>query len=77
MGIKRLLCLGIAAAVVCTSVPATVLAQDVQVKNERGEENNEDFLIENGVLKRYLGEGGDVIIPEGVTSIGCYTFLSF
>lgn len=74
MGIKRLLCLGIAAAVVCTSVPATVLAQDVQVKNERGEENNEDFLIENGVLKRYLGEGGDVIIPEGVTSIGDRAF---
>ncbi len=28
------------------------------------------FIIENGVLKKYNGPGGDVIIPEGVTSIG-------
>ena len=29
-----------------------------------------DFIIENGVLKKYVGPGGDVTIPEGVTSIG-------
>ena len=70
MSIRRLLCLGIAAAVVCTSVPATVLAQEVQAETE-GIENNGDFQIdENGVLTGYLGKGGDVIIPEGVTSIG-------
>lgn len=28
-----------------------------------------DFVIENGVLTRYRGPGGDVVIPEGVTSI--------
>ena len=28
-----------------------------------------DFVIENGVLKKYTGNGGDVVIPEGVTSI--------
>ena len=28
-----------------------------------------DFVIENGVLKKYVGPGGDVVIPEGVTSI--------
>ena len=28
-----------------------------------------DFIIEDGVLKKYVGEGGDVIIPEGVISI--------
>ena len=29
-----------------------------------------DFVIENGVLKKYVGPGGDVAVPEGVTSIG-------
>ncbi len=28
-----------------------------------------DFLIENGVLKKYAGPGGDVVVPEGVTKI--------
>ena len=32
--------------------------------------NINDFVIENGVLKEYQGQGGDVVIPEGVTSIG-------
>ena len=30
---------------------------------------SQDFIIEDGKLKEYLGQGGDVIIPEGVTSI--------
>lgn len=29
-----------------------------------------DFVIENGVLIKYVGPGGDVVIPEGVTEIG-------
>ena len=33
-----------------------------------------DFVIENGVLKKYQGQGGDVVIPEGVTSIGDCAF---
>ena len=32
--------------------------------------NPGDFIIENGVLKKYVGPGGDVVIPDGVTSIG-------
>ena len=32
--------------------------------------NPDDFIIENGVLKKYVGPGGDVVIPDGVTSIG-------
>ena len=32
--------------------------------------NPNDFVIENGVLKKYQGPGGDVVVPEGVTSIG-------
>ena len=33
-------------------------------------ENMQDFVIENGVLEKYKGPGGDVAIPEGVTEIG-------
>ena len=32
--------------------------------------NASDFIIENGVLKKYVGPGGNVVIPKGVTSIG-------
>ena len=34
----------------------------------------QDFVIENGVLTKYTGSGGDVIIPEGVTKIGNSAF---
>ena len=36
--------------------------------------NLNDFVIENGVLKKYVGRGGDVIIPEGVKEIGRRAF---
>ncbi len=36
--------------------------------------NQNDFVIENGVLKKYTGPGGDVVIPEGVTEIGRLAF---
>ncbi len=29
-----------------------------------------DFVIKNGVLTKYVGPGGDVTVPDGVTSIG-------
>ena len=33
-----------------------------------------NFVIEDGVLKKYQGQGGKVTIPEGVTSIGVIAF---
>ena len=33
-----------------------------------------DFIIEDGVLKKYTGPGGDVVIPKGVTEIGRESF---
>ena len=36
--------------------------------------NASDFIIENGVLTKYVGPGGDVTVPEGVTSIGNWAF---
>lgn len=35
-----------------------------------------DFVIENGVLTKYTGSGGDVVIPDGVTGIGEGAFES-
>ena len=32
--------------------------------------NINDFIIEDGVLVKYKGDGGDVVIPDGVTRIG-------
>lgn len=36
--------------------------------------NASDFIIENGVLKKYVGKGEHVVIPEGVTIIGSSAF---
>ena len=33
-----------------------------------------DFEIENGILKKYTGPGGDVEIPDSVTAIGDEAF---
>ena len=44
---------------------------DTQEETSMG---SSDFVIENGVLKKYKGPGGDVTIPEGVTSIGTRAF---
>lgn len=34
-----------------------------------------DFIIENGILKKYIGKGGNVVIPDGVTEIGEHAFM--
>lgn len=38
--------------------------------------NASDFVIKNGILTKYVGTGGDVVIPEGVTEIGIKAFVS-
>lgn len=36
--------------------------------------NASDFVIEDGVLVKYVGPGGDVVIPTCVTTIGFHAF---
>ncbi|MDD4291261.1 MAG: leucine-rich repeat protein [Clostridia bacterium] len=35
-----------------------------------------EFIVENGVLTKYLGAGGDIVIPAGVKSIATATMLA-
>lgn len=37
---------------------------------------SDDFIIENGVLIKYVGPGGDVVLPEGITRIADNAFRS-
>ena len=43
-------------------------------KKEKTPAASDDFVIENGVLKKYTGNGGSVIIPDGVTRIDAWAF---
>ena len=45
-------------------------------ENKIVENEDADFVIEDGVLKKYEGVGFDVIIPEGIREIGKYAFLN-
>lgn len=35
-----------------------------------------DFLVDNGVMKRYIGIGGEITIPDGVAEIGESSFIN-
>ena len=37
--------------------------------------NLNDYVIENGVLTKYQGAGGDIVIHEGITKVGDYAFV--
>ena len=34
----------------------------------------DEFVINAGVLEKYLGAGGDIVIPDGITAIGRNAF---
>lgn len=38
--------------------------------------SDKDFVIKDGILKAYSGNGGNVVIPEGVTSIDRRAFIN-
>ena len=43
--------------------------------NDNGKPGCEEFVIKNGILKRYNGAGGDVTVPDGVSRIGKRAFF--
>ena len=52
-------------------------ACDVSIQEENSSKINiniDDFKIEDGVLIKYIGNGGDVVIPDGVKQIGSRAF---
>lgn len=59
---KKLLSL-VLALILCLALAAPAFAAD------------SDFVIENGVLTKYNGPGGDVVIPDSVTRIGDNAFF--
>lgn len=59
---KRLLSIMLALALILTLLPAA----SAQAAS--------GFIIENGVLTKYTGPGGDVVIPDGVVKIGDEAF---
>ena len=36
-----------------------------------------DFIIEDRILREYTGPGGDVVIPDGVRTIGPFAFSDY
>lgn len=71
---KKWLAAGLAVAISCTSLPMPGIgASKVFGKTE---EASDDFTIVDGVLEKYNGDGGDVVVPDGVTIIGEYAFYS-
>ena len=59
---RRLLSALLALCMALALLPGTAATED------------SDFVIEDGVLVDYTGPGGDVVIPDGVTSIGTFAF---
>lgn len=60
---KRILSLALTLCMCIGLLPTAALAED------------SDFEIENGVLIDYYGSGGNVVIPEGVTTISDTAFV--
>ena len=55
-----------------------LLPEEATEKNEikAADADENGFVIENGVLTGYTGDGGDVVIPDGVTCIGDDVFYN-
>jgi len=53
--------------------------ENIDMENDDNKVENYDkdaFVVEDGKLVSYAGDGGDVVIPEGVTSIKNWAFVN-
>ncbi len=78
---KRVLAALISSAIVFSATGVTAAAQGLvelqhAIASAIQTQDQSDFQIEDGVLVKYLGDGGDVIVPDGVTKIGDDCFAS-
>lgn len=80
MNNKKLLCMCIAAALVCSNLPQPTTqafagtADNLSVETTEKSASENGFEIEGGVLVHYSGTATEVVIPDSVTSIGAYAF---
>ena len=71
---KKLLSLLLALAL-CLGMASPALAYDVDsILDPYYEFRGQDFVIRDGVLEKYIGDGGDVVIPDTVKSIRGFAF---
>lgn len=64
---KKITALASAAAIVLSTL--CFYAADVSAASPK-----EDFVISDGIILKYKGNGGDIVIPEGVTEIDDFVF---
>ena len=79
MKVKKLLCLALAAALTCPGLPAqaaqtqatsTAAQSEHAISPANALADTDEFQFDEfGRLIEYTGEGGDVVIPDGVTGI--------
>ena len=71
---KRLAALTLSAVLLGPMQTVYAKEEGVEIDIENRGAQADGFEIENGVLTRYTGTAAEVVIPDGVTSIGSYTF---
>lgn len=71
-------CDGLKSVIVSKDIPRVEWAFDLDVdiirKDIYKEQDKDDFKIENGTIKKYIGKKNKVIVPNNVTSIGKQAF---
>lgn len=60
----------------CVVLMVFMILAGINVAPQTVKAATNDFAIENGVLKEYKGNGGKVVIPEGVKTIDTFAFYN-